>query len=94
MFVGEGGGALLFYRNLENPFQAQLTITIQDNDIILTWGDVSNAVEYQIFYRDIPYFTPSGVPQAIVLPPDTVWMDEGVLLVDPKRFYRMVVETE
>ena len=92
MFVGESGGAMLFYRNLENPYQAQLTITIQDNDVILTWGSIADAVEYQIFYRDIPYFTPSGIPQAIVLPPDTVWMDEGVLLVDPKRFYRMITE--
>ena len=92
MFVGESGGALLFYRNLENSFQAQLTITIKDNDIILTWGDVANAVEYQIFYQNIPYFTPSGIPQAIVLPPDTVWTD-FLGLNEGKRYYRMITVT-
>ena len=93
MYVGDSGGALIFFRNLENPFQAELSIIIEGNDIILTWGNVADAVEYQIFYRDIPYFTPTGIPQAIVFPPDTVWTDEGILLVDPKRFYRIIVET-
>ena len=91
IFCGEDGGGMLFFRNLENPYQAQLTITIQDNDIILKWGNITNAVEYQIFYQNIPYFTPSGVPQAIVIPPDTVWTDEGVLNAG-KRWYRMVTE--
>ena len=48
---------------------------------------------YQIFYRDIPYFTPEGIPQAVVLPPDMVWVDEGGVLAG-KRYYRMVVDLE
>ena len=92
IICGEQGGALLFFRNLENPFQAQLTITVQDNDIILTWGNIADAVEYHIFYQDIPYFTPSSIPQAIVLPPDTVWMDYNVIL-EMQRFYRMITIT-
>ena len=93
LFVGEFYGGLKFFRNYENPYQAQLTITILDNDIILTWGSIANTIEYQIFYRDIPYFTPSGVPQVVVLPPDTVWVDEGGVSAG-KRFYRMVTEVE
>ncbi|NQS97870.1 MAG: VCBS repeat-containing protein [candidate division Zixibacteria bacterium] len=93
IFCGEQGGALLFYRNLENPYQAQLTISIQGSDVILTWSDVANAVEYRIFYQNIPYFTPSGTPQVTVFPPDTSWTDYGAL-EEGKRYYRLVVEGE
>ena len=92
LFIGDGRGGCEFYRNLENPYQAQLTITVQDNDVILTWGAVADAVEYQIFYRDIPYFPPEGTPQAIVYPPDTVWTDYDVIL-EMQRFYRMITIT-
>ena len=84
------GGGIKFYRNLENPYQAQLTISIQGSDVILTWSNVANAAEYRIFYQDIPYFTPSGTPQVTVLPPDTVWVDYGAL-GEGRRYYRMVV---
>ena len=91
MFVGEGGGAMLFYRNLENPLQPIITISIQGSNVILTWGSIANAVEYRIFYQNIPYFTPAGTPQAVVLPPDTSWTDYGAVN-EGGRFYRMVVE--
>ena len=91
LFYGTQLGGIKFYRSLANPFQAELSIAVQDNDIILTWGNVANAVEYRIFYQDIPYFTSSGIPQAIVLPPDTVWTDENAVW-ENKRFYRMIVE--
>ncbi|NQS99352.1 MAG: VCBS repeat-containing protein [candidate division Zixibacteria bacterium] len=93
MFVGDGGGAMLFYRNLENPLQPTVTISIQGSDVILTWSQVANAVEYRIFYQNIPYFTPSGTPQVTVFPPDTSWTDFGAL-GEGKRYYRMVVEGE
>ena len=91
MFVGESGGALLFYRNLENPYQAELTVSVSDNDVILTWQTVPGALEYRIFYADSCYFTPAGTPQAVVAPPDTVWTDVGAAGIWGQRFYRMVV---
>ena len=91
MFLGEDGGAMLFYRNLENPYQAQLNISIQGSDVILTWGSIAEAVEYKIFYRDIPYFTPEGTPQITVFPPDTSWTDYGAVN-EGGRYYRVVVE--
>lgn len=46
-YVGSAGiGGIMFFRNLENPYQAQLIIAIQDKDFILTWGSIANAVEY------------------------------------------------
>ncbi|NQS97388.1 MAG: VCBS repeat-containing protein [candidate division Zixibacteria bacterium] len=90
IICGEYGGAMLFYRNLANPLQVTVTISIQGSDVILTWSDVSNAAEYRIFYQDIPYFTPSGTPQVTVFPPDTSWVDYGAL-GEGKRYYRMVV---
>jgi len=91
MFVGESGGALLFYRNLENPYQAELTVAISNNDVILTWQTILGAEQYRIFYADSCYFTPSGTPQAVVLPPDTSWIDAGAAGMWGERFYRMVV---
>jgi hypothetical protein len=90
MFVGESGGALLFYRNLENPYQAELTISRSGNDVILSWESIEVADEYKIYYSSDPYFTPLGLPQAIVFPPDTSWTDEGAL-IQGERFYRVVV---
>jgi hypothetical protein len=90
MFVGESGGALLFYRNLENPYQAELTISLAGNDVILSWESIEVADEYKIYYSSDPYFTPLGLPQAIVFPPDTSWTDEGAL-IQGERFYRVVV---
>ena len=91
MFVGESGGAMLFYRNLENPYQAQLTISLSGSDVILTWGNIANAVEYRIFYQNIPYFTPSGTPQVTLFPPDTSWIDYGAVN-EGGRWYRVVTE--
>jgi len=91
MFVGESGGALLFYRNLENPYQAELTISISGSDVIFNWENVTSAVEYRIYYSNNPYFIPSGAPQAVVLPPDTTWMDAGAVNLG-QRWYRVVVE--
>jgi hypothetical protein len=72
-------------------FQAELTIKIRYNDLILNWEPIQYAMEYHIFYQDEPYFEPIGVPQAIVFPPDTSWVDVGALS-QGKRYYRLVVE--
>jgi len=90
LFVGNSNGGVMFYRNFNNPYQAQLTVSISGSNVILSWENVANAIEYRIFYQDIPYFTPSGLPQAVVLPPDTVWTDVGAGNLG-QRFYRVVV---
>jgi parallel beta-helix repeat protein len=68
-----------------------LTINIMGDDAILNWQSIGSAEEYRIYYSSNPYFTPTGVPQAVVLPPDTSWTDENALNVE-KRFYRIVVQ--
>ena len=90
LFVGEWCGGVSFWRNNENPFSVELIITVSGSDIILTWGDVAGAVEYRIFYQDIPYFIPAGTPQVTVFPPDTTWIDYGAVS-QGKRFYRLKV---
>jgi len=91
MFLGDAGGALLFYRNLENPYQTELTISLSGSDVILTWQTIPGAEQYRIFYADSCYFTPAGTPQGVVLPPDTSFIDAGAAGVWGQRFYRMVV---
>jgi hypothetical protein len=91
LLVGETGGALLFYRNLDNPYQAKITITIYGNDIMLSWESIPGAEEYYIYYQSVPYFIPVGIPQAIVVPPNTNWTDVNALN-QGKRYYQVVVE--
>jgi hypothetical protein len=93
MFVGESGGAMLFYRNMEmeNAMATVITVSVSGNDIILNWQAVAEAEQYHIYYQNTPYFTPSGIPQAVVVPPDTVWTDVNALM-QGKRWYRVVVE--
>jgi len=92
MFVSLQQGGMKFYRNLENPYQVELTVSISDNDVILTWQTIPGAEEYRIFYTDSCYFTPSGIPQAVVLPPDTSWIDAGAAGVWGQRFYRVITQ--
>ena len=91
LFVGDGYGGIRFFRNLDNPYQAEISISISGSDVILTWGNIANAVEYRIFYQNIPYFIPTGVPQVTIFPPDTVWMDYGAV-TEIKKYYRVIVE--
>jgi len=89
-FCGNDNGGMQFFRNLENPYQAELTIAVQGSDVILNWESVASALEYRIYYSGEPYFTPTGPPQAVVLPPDTSFIDVGAAGLGP-RFYRVVV---
>jgi hypothetical protein len=68
-----------------------LTINIMGDDAILNWQSIGSAEEYRIYYSSNPYFTPSGIPQAVVLPPDTSWTDENAVS-QGGRYYRVVVE--
>jgi hypothetical protein len=76
---------------IEPPLVTELTVSIEVNDIILNWEPIIGAQEYRIYYQDTPYFYPSGIPQTVVLPPDTSWTDVGALNWE-KRFYRIIVE--
>jgi|GEM_PF-624276 len=67
-----------------------LSISISNNNVILSWPQVSYADQYKIYYQDTPYFEPSGTPQAVVIPPDTSWIDVDALNSE-KRYYRKVV---
>ena len=94
LFVGDAYGGIRFFRNLEMENLTRidsLTIAFSGNDVILTWPAVSIAEEYKIYYQDSPYFTPTGIPQAVVLPPDTTWTDENALM-EGQKYYRVVVE--
>jgi hypothetical protein len=94
LFVGDDCGGCRFFRNMEMENLAQIdnfTIAVFGNDVLLSWPSVSIAEVYQIYSSDNPYFTPSGAPQAVVMPPDTSWTDENAVLMG-KRWYRVVVE--
>ena len=94
LFLGDYWGGIRFFRNLEMENLARidsLTIAFSGNDVILTWPAVSIAEEYKIYYQDSPYFTPTGIPQAVVLPPETVWSDINAVL-EGQKYYRVVVE--
>jgi hypothetical protein len=91
LFIGEGYGGIMFFRNMGLYEEAEITIELSGNNIILTRGNIAEAVEYRIFYQDTPYFAPAGTPQAIVMPPDTSWVDENAVM-QGNRYYRVVVE--
>jgi hypothetical protein len=90
IFYGEIDGGLKFHRNLGDLPEAEVTITISGNDVVLQWNALPDAEEYRIFYQNTPYFTPSGIPQAIAVPPDTSWTNENAVL-EGERYYRVVV---
>jgi hypothetical protein len=91
LFLGGSDGGIRFYRNYGDLLEAEVTISISGNDVVLHWGVIADTVEYHIYYQDTPYFTPSGIPQTVVMPPDTTWTDENVV-IQGKRWYRVVVE--
>jgi hypothetical protein len=72
-------------------FQTEVTISRNNDDILLQWQSVPDALEYHIYYQDTPYFEPTGAPQASIAPPFTSWTDAGAFM-QGRRFYRVVVE--
>jgi hypothetical protein len=93
LFVGDQWGGCRFFRNMEieNAHTTEVTISISGSDIVLHWQAVAEADSYKVYYQSIPYFTPSGIPQAVVVSPDTSWTDENAIN-QGKRYYRVVVE--
>jgi hypothetical protein len=92
LFIGDTYGGIRFFRNLEiENLPRTLTISVNGNDIILHWEPATRVDQYLIYYQEMPYFTPTGTPQAIVIPPDTSWTDENAVM-EGKRYYRVVVE--
>jgi len=73
------------------PASPLIIIDVSGNDIILHWQNLTSVSGYRVYYQNVPYFTPGGIPQAVVLPPDTSWIDAGAV-GQGQRFYRVVVE--
>jgi len=71
-------------------FQVDLTISVHNEDVILRWETIPDAIHYRIYYQDTPYFEPTGIAQAFVSPPDTTWVDVGAVS-QGKRYYQIVV---
>jgi hypothetical protein len=92
LFIGcEDGGVYYYHNTAADTVFPVIDISINGNDVVLSWAGFTFAEAYQIYYQDTPYFTPVGIPQAIVTPPDTSWTDEGAVTMG-KRWYRVVVE--
>jgi hypothetical protein len=72
-----------------NP--VEVTISNNGNDIIRSWRHLANALNYNVYYQNEPYFEPTGAPQAVVLPPDANWTDVEALN-QGKKYYLMIVE--
>jgi len=79
-----------FYFDQSLPGIEDLTITIDVNDIILSWTEIPDAVSYNIYRSDEPYFDISLItPIASVTQPEFV--DENVLPEGP-YFYIVTYE--
>jgi len=79
-----------FYYDQSLPVIEDLIITIDVNDIILSWTEIPDAVSYNIYRSDEPYFDISLItPIASVTQPEFV--DENVLPEGP-YFYIVTYE--
>ncbi len=66
-----------------------ITLFTEGGDVMLSWNTIPSASEYRIYYQNTPYFTPTGIPQITILPPDTTWIDLGGVN-QGARFYRII----
>ena len=74
-----------FYFDQTIPVVTGLTISIDDEDIILAWEEVSPALLYNVYRADIPYFDISGMtPVASVT--DTAFTDANAV-TEGMHFY-------
>ncbi|NQS98941.1 MAG: hypothetical protein HQ591_10845, partial [candidate division Zixibacteria bacterium] len=79
-----------FYFDQSLPVIEDLIITIDVNDIIMSWTEIPDAVSYNIYRSDEPYFDISLItPIASVTQPEFV--DENVLPEGP-YFYIVTYE--
>jgi len=85
------GNQDVYLIRLEPEFLPTPTITIftTSNDAVISWNSISFATQYRIYYQNTPYFTPTGIPQVTILPPDTSWINAGAV-GQGARFYRIV----
>jgi len=70
-----------------------VVVSVDGDNIILTWNSVPQADEYHIFYDDTPYFIPQSTPQVIVQAPVTNWTDAGAVNLR-KRYYIVKAESD
>jgi hypothetical protein len=72
--------AVLFVDNQPPNAISDLGILAAGADIELDWsdpGDNVGVVEYRVYRSQHAYFTPTGVPVALVAAPTTMWTDTG-----------------
>ncbi len=67
-----------------------LTMEISGEDAVLRWNSALMAVEYRIYTGEMPYFQIAGEPEAVVFPPDTIylvmdWAEDAI------KFFRITV---
>lgn len=90
MFVGNYFTVSGMYIDSQSSMQTAVSLSVSGNDVTLHWNSVPGALEYKIYYQSAPYFTPSGIPQETVIPPNTSWTDTNALN-QSNRYYRVVV---
>lgn len=79
-----------FYFPQEFSAIADLTIHIADSDAVLQWNTVPAAIEYRIYSGDTPTIPTTGLPPAVVLPPDTTYVMTNAML-NTAKFYCVIV---
>ncbi len=67
----------------------EIIVSLEDENLVLTWTEVPDAVEYHIYCSDEPYFSPESSPSAIVPASDLSWSDTGAVNLAP-RFYKII----
>jgi|GEM_PF-1524594 len=87
-------GAYSGFHILSNSLQSVLPVPLVDiiiegDDVGLSWENLPGVMEFRIYYSEIPYFTPSGPPNAVVLPPSNNWVDVNAVNAG-QRFYRII----
>ena len=71
-----------FYFDQSPPAVADLTITIDDQNVVLHWSEMPDAQSYNVYRSPEPYFDISGMtPMTAVITPE--YVDEGAVTGGP-----------
>ena len=74
---------------VESTLPPIVNVSIEGDNVVLTWDNVADADEYHIYYSDDPYFSPQSPPQAVVSAPTLSWSDTGAVNLE-QRFYLVI----
>ncbi|NQS96907.1 MAG: hypothetical protein HQ591_00480 [candidate division Zixibacteria bacterium] len=72
------------------PIVQDLVITISDGNAVLSWSDMPNAIGYNIYRSDYPYFDISGF-SPIAFPANSAYTDSSVVS-EGAYYYKVTVE--